>query len=62
MESREIAGEIDTCIFCHERDKDSCSKGLFEKGEIKKNSLGIALDGCPLDEHISEAPSASREG
>jgi len=55
MESREIAGEIDTCIFCHERDKDSCSKGLVEKGEIKKNPLGIALDGCPLDEHISEA-------
>jgi NADPH-dependent glutamate synthase beta subunit-like oxidoreductase/NAD(P)H-flavin reductase len=55
MEPREIAGEIETCVFCHERDKDSCSKGIVEAdGKPKKNPLGIALEGCPLDEHISE--------
>jgi NADPH-dependent glutamate synthase beta subunit-like oxidoreductase/NAD(P)H-flavin reductase len=56
MEPREIAGEIETCVFCHERDKDSCSKGVREAdGKAKRNPLGIALEGCPLDEHISEA-------
>ncbi|MDX2072807.1 MAG: FAD-dependent oxidoreductase [Alphaproteobacteria bacterium] len=43
------------CIFCHNQGKDSCSKGLKEKsGEVKKNSLDIALAGCPLEEKISE--------
>jgi len=56
MNRRQIDAEVDYCIYCHERDKDSCSKGLREKdGAVKKNPLGISLDGCPLDEKISEA-------
>jgi NADPH-dependent glutamate synthase beta subunit-like oxidoreductase/NAD(P)H-flavin reductase len=56
MEPREITGEIETCIFCHERDRDTCAKGIVgADGKVRKNPLGIALDGCPLDEHISEA-------
>ena len=63
MEPREIAGEIETCVFCHVRDKDSCSKGIVEKdGSPKKNPLGIALEGCPLDEHISEAHLLRSQG
>jgi len=31
------------CIFCHDREKDSCSKGLSESAQ-----------GCPLDQKISE--------
>jgi NADPH-dependent glutamate synthase beta subunit-like oxidoreductase/NAD(P)H-flavin reductase len=55
MTSREVQGETDYCIYCHERSKDSCSKGLHEKsGALKKNPLGIDLTGCPLDEKISE--------
>jgi len=56
--------EIDQCIFCHEREKDSCSKGLIDKktAKIAKNPLGIALDGCPLDEHISEMHALYAEG
>ncbi len=55
MTKREVRGETEYCVFCHDRDKDSCSKGIHEKdGTIKKNPLGIALDGCPLDEKISE--------
>ncbi len=51
-----VLNEVDYCIFCHERDKDSCSKGLFEKdGPVKSNPLGIKLEGCPLGEKISEA-------
>lgn len=53
---REVMNEVEYCIFCHNRDKDSCSKGLLEKdGFSKRNPLGIKLDGCPLDEKISEA-------
>ncbi len=55
MNPREVRGETEYCIFCHDRSKDSCSKGLHEKdGAVKKNPLGIKLSGCPLDEKISE--------
>ena len=55
MTTREILGEIHYCILCHERDKDTCSKGIFNAdGGVAKNPLDIPLDGCPLDEKISE--------
>ncbi|MBC7930018.1 MAG: FAD-dependent oxidoreductase, partial [Rubrivivax sp.] len=60
---REVLDEVHYCIYCHERDKDSCSKGLKEKdGAFKKNPLGIALEGCPLDEKISEMHVLQRDG
>ena len=61
--AREVEQEIDYCLYCHERDKDSCSKGLREKdGSIKKNPLGVDLPGCPLGEKISEMHVMRREG
>jgi NAD(P)H-flavin reductase/NADPH-dependent glutamate synthase beta subunit-like oxidoreductase len=55
MRSREILSEIHYCVLCHDRDKDSCSKGLTDKdGAFTVNPLGIPLEGCPLDEKISE--------
>jgi NADPH-dependent glutamate synthase beta subunit-like oxidoreductase/NAD(P)H-flavin reductase len=53
---QEVLDEVDQCLFCHATEKDSCHKGLYEKktGEVKKNPLGIPLEGCPLDERISE--------
>jgi len=55
MRPRDVLSEIHYCVLCHERDKDSCSKGLRERaGTIALNPLGIELEGCPLDEHISE--------
>ena len=62
MTSRETLQEIYYCIYCHERSKDSCSKGYKKQGEIQKNPLGISLDGCPLDEKISEAHLLKRRG
>src|SRR5690606_35437889 len=54
----DLAGALDEanyCIWCHEQGKDSCSKGLREKGgggrgeaSFKKSSFGITLAGCPL--------------
>ncbi|MDX6268820.1 MAG: hypothetical protein QOD28_43 [Acidobacteriota bacterium] len=60
---REVLDEVNYCIYCHERDKDSCSKGLHERdGSLKRNPLGIALEGCPLDEKISEMHVLQRDG
>ncbi|MBL8007302.1 MAG: FAD-dependent oxidoreductase [Ignavibacteria bacterium] len=55
MRKREVMNHLDYCMYCHEREKDSCSKGLDDRfGVRKSNPLGIKLDGCPLDEKISE--------
>jgi NADPH-dependent glutamate synthase beta subunit-like oxidoreductase/NAD(P)H-flavin reductase len=55
MTPREISDEAHYCIYCHERNKDSCSKGFPQpNGTFKPNPLGMALEGCPLDERIGE--------
>jgi NADPH-dependent glutamate synthase beta subunit-like oxidoreductase len=60
---RDALYEIDYCLICHERDKDSCSTGLHEKdGTAKRNPLGIKTDGCPLDEKISEMHLLKKQG
>ncbi|MDQ3265767.1 MAG: FAD-dependent oxidoreductase [Myxococcota bacterium] len=65
---RKVMGEIDYCIFCHQREKDSCSRGFKNKdpaageGTYKKNPLGIALSGCPLEEKISEYHTLKSKG
>jgi NADPH-dependent glutamate synthase beta subunit-like oxidoreductase len=52
---RQILNQADYCMYCHLRNKDSCSKGFKDKsGGYKKNPLGNILKGCPLDEKISE--------
>jgi NADPH-dependent glutamate synthase beta subunit-like oxidoreductase/NAD(P)H-flavin reductase len=55
-DARAVEQEVDYCLLCHDRDKDSCSKGLREPKTqaIKKNALGVSLEGCPLEEKISE--------
>ncbi len=65
MGARAVEQEIDYCLYCHERDKDSCSKGMRDPkapGTFKKNPLGIALQGCPLEEKISEMHVLRRDG
>jgi NAD(P)H-flavin reductase/NADPH-dependent glutamate synthase beta subunit-like oxidoreductase len=60
---RENLSEIHYCVLCHERDKDSCSKGIRDKtGAIAPNPLGIPLAGCPLDEKISEMHMLRKSG
>ena len=55
--------EVDHCIYCHDRDRDSCSKGMRKKdGTLRENPLGVTLTGCPLEEKISEAHIIKREG
>jgi NADPH-dependent glutamate synthase beta subunit-like oxidoreductase len=50
------------CLYCHKRNKDSCSTGLYKKGEIQTNSLGNILSGCPLEQKISEMNEAKAAG
>lgn len=60
---RDALYEIDYCMICHERDKDSCSTGMHEKdGSVKSNPLGIKTAGCPLDERISEMHLLKKQG
>ena len=64
-DARHVEQEIDYCLYCHERDKDSCSKGMRDPkapGEFKKNPLGVVLQGCPLEEKISEMHVMRRDG
>ena len=68
----DLTGALDQanyCIWCHEQGKDSCSKGLKEKGasgrgtaSFKKSPFGVTLAGCPLEEKISEFHKAKTEG
>jgi NADPH-dependent glutamate synthase beta subunit-like oxidoreductase/NAD(P)H-flavin reductase len=67
MKPREVLSEIHYCVLCHERDKDSCSKGLHEAAKtaplkVVTNALGIDLAGCPLDEKISEMHTLRKRG
>lgn len=60
---RDVWFEVDHCIYCHDRDRDSCSKGMRHKsGELHVNPLGVTLTGCPLEEKISEAHMLKRDG
>jgi hypothetical protein len=60
---RDALYEVDYCLICHEREKDSLLDGLREKdGAPKRNPLGIKTEGCPLDEKISEMHLMKRHG
>jgi NADPH-dependent glutamate synthase beta subunit-like oxidoreductase len=50
------------CLYCHHRDKDSCSAGLYKKGNLEENFLGNRLTGCPLGQKISEMNEAKAQG
>ncbi len=65
--ARNVQGEVNYCIYCHDHEGDFCSKGFPEKkGEpdkgLKKNPLGVTLTGCPLSEKISEMHLLKRDG
>jgi NADPH-dependent glutamate synthase beta subunit-like oxidoreductase/NAD(P)H-flavin reductase len=63
MSRREVASEADYCLYCHEREKDSCSTGMHDKsGALKRNPLGVKIAGCPLDEKIGEMHVLRRDG
>ncbi|WP_236686409.1 FAD-dependent oxidoreductase [Paramagnetospirillum magnetotacticum] len=56
--------EINYCILCHHQGRDSCSKGMKDKktGETAKTALGVVMEGCPLEEKISEMHEVKAAG
>ncbi len=64
FEQRQVLYEVNHCIFCHDRDTDSCSKGMRNKKTegFKSNSLGSPITGCPLGEKISEMHVVKKGG
>ncbi|HET7157644.1 MAG TPA: FAD-dependent oxidoreductase, partial [Burkholderiales bacterium] len=68
----DLTGALDQanyCIWCHEQGKDSCSRGLLEKGatgrgeaSFKKSVFAVTLAGCPLEEKISEFHKVKTQG
>ena len=56
--------EANYCIWCHNQGKDSCSKGLRDRktGDFQKSAFGVPLNGCPLEEKISEMHTLKAEG
>jgi NADPH-dependent glutamate synthase beta subunit-like oxidoreductase/NAD(P)H-flavin reductase len=65
---RQVMNEVEYCVICHQREKDSCSRGFKAKDPVaeghhyKKNPLGIPLTGCPLEERISEMHALKAKG
>ncbi|OAN52295.1 pyridine nucleotide-disulfide oxidoreductase [Paramagnetospirillum marisnigri] len=57
-------GEINYCILCHHQGRDSCSKGMKDKktGDLVKNAVGVTMEGCPLEEKISEMHEVKAAG
>lgn len=64
MSARDVLAETHYCLLCHEREKDSCSKGFFDQktATFQKNPLGVSLTGCPLDEKVSEMHVLRQQG
>lgn len=59
----EEVNQAEYCIHCHSQKKDSCRTGLRSPlGEIKENPLHQKLEGCPLDQKISEMNSMFSQG
>ena len=61
---RQVLYEVNHCIYCHDRNTDSCSKGMKNKkdGSFKTNPLDVTISGCPLEEKISEMHVLKRDG
>jgi len=63
----DLIGALDQatyCVICHDRGKDTCSKGIRDKatGKFAANELGVPQAGCPLEEKISEFHQALTDG
>lgn len=67
MDQREVVSELNYCVYCHKNEGDFCSKGFPEQkndpdSDFRTNPLGNQLDGCPLEEKISEMHSLKLDG
>ncbi len=56
--------QVNYCILCHHQGKDSCSKGYRDRktGAFQTSPFGVTLNGCPLEEKISEMHELKGQG
>jgi NADPH-dependent glutamate synthase beta subunit-like oxidoreductase/NAD(P)H-flavin reductase len=56
--------EINYCILCHHQGRDSCSRGMRDKktAALAVNAVGVTMEGCPLEEKISEMHEVKAAG
>src|SRR5579862_5963348 len=56
MDLTQALDHANYCIWCHNQGKDSCSRGLKDKKThaFQSTVFGVTLNGCPLEEKISE--------
>ncbi len=52
--SVQASHEANYCLYCHNRSKDSCSHGMKQTDGYQENPLKVKLQGCPLEQKISE--------
>ncbi len=59
-----VLDQANYCIWCHHQQRDSCSKGMRDKksGTFRKNTFGLPIAGCPLEECISEMNMLMAQG
>ncbi len=63
----DLIGALDQatyCVICHHRGRDYCRTGMRDKktGEYVVNPVGVTLEGCPLEERVSEMHQATIDG
>ena len=63
MSSQQVHAEVDYCLKCHPRGRDTCRTGLKSRaGDLLRDAHGTLLSGCPLKERISEAHALRQAG
>ncbi|HET9147714.1 MAG TPA: FAD-dependent oxidoreductase, partial [Acetobacteraceae bacterium] len=64
MTTDQALDQMNYCIWCHHQGKDSCSQGLKDRktGAFQASPFGVTLNGCPLEERISEMHEVRAEG
>jgi NADPH-dependent glutamate synthase beta subunit-like oxidoreductase/NAD(P)H-flavin reductase len=64
MNRQQALDQMNYCIWCHTQNKDSCSTGMRDRktAQFQKSPFGVTLNGCPLDEKISEMHTLRAQG
>ena len=62
-----VQDEVQYCALCHQTQVDYCRTGFHQKKHqpeqgFRRNALQQSLQGCPLDEKISETHALRRRG
>ena len=57
-----VSLETNYCLICHKRNRDSCSKGKYKSNQIEYSQSNVMMQGCPLQQKISEINELFNQG